>query len=861
MQNILAAVAAALHNAVVVLQAPPGAGKSTVLPLYLLQQQPELGTKHPQQIILVQPRRVAALNIAHYLAEQLGEQVGEQVGYWVRQERKASAKTRLLVVTDGLFTRMIQADPELTTVATVIFDEFHERNLHADLGLALTLETKELRADLQVLIMSATLPAETLCTWLEQSGQPTQSFTSEGRQFPIQTQYRPTARLQDWQQALLPAVREGLQLAEHGVLVFLPGQREIRRLAGELANEPGVVVMPLYGGLPLREQRRVLQPLAPEQQQQGLRKVVLATNIAETSVTIPDIDVVVDSGRERQARYYPRYAMTQLSTRLISQAAAAQRAGRAGRVRAGHCLRLWSESLQQGLAPYSSPAIETEDLSSLVLEIAAWGSRPEHLLWFTPPAPSALRAAEQKLQVAELLDDNLHLTALGKQVQSWGTDLVAATLLALAHERGQQQNDNAQAAALLAAFVEESTLEQEPDLFIRLQGLLAGGKQAHNPADQRMLARYQYWCRKLAIKPQTQLADKSVYVELLLAALPLRLARRQRAQPQSPAQSTGAPRFLLASGNAAVFPNLQTAAEWLLVSSLSLQEDAREATIWQALALDDDFMGDWLQRHAKQRLGWQWQGKQGKLLEVEERYVGQLLISSRETGRAPDAGLRTRALLEVIRERDTELFNSPATQQWLARVRVVADLLGCSASEASTESSAQPWLTENLLLDLERWAKPYVTLLDSRAQALAWDPLPALQAQLTYTQQQQLDTLLPVRWQAPSGRSHAVSYDHQGQAVIALKLQEVFGTPQSPEFAQGRVRPTFELLSPAGRPLHRTNDLASFWQDAYVHVRKEMRGRYPKHPWPEEPWAATATHLTKRALNRSEEQNSQGKHS
>lgn len=850
MKKILAAVATALRQAVVVLQAPPGAGKSTVLPLYLLQHGSLQGdaVAGSKQIILVQPRRVAALNIAHYLAEQLGEKVGEQVGYWVRQERQVSAKTRLLIVTDGMFTRMIQADPELSTVATVIFDEFHERNLHADLGLALALETKELRPDLQLLIMSATLPAESLRTWLEQHGQRAQSFVSEGRQFPIQIQYRPPVRLQDWQQALLPAVREGLQLAQHGVLVFLPGQREIRRLARELANEPAIAVMPLYGSLPLKEQRRVLQPLPKEQHQQGVRKVVLATNIAETSVTIPDIDVVIDSGRERQARYYPRYGMTQLATRLISQAAAAQRAGRAGRVQAGHCLRLWSESLQQGLAPYSSPALETEDLSSLVLEIAAWGSQPEQLLWFSAPPKTALQAAVEKLQSAELLDDKQHLTAFGKKVQGWGTDLVAATLLAYGQQ--QQRDDFAHTAALLAAYVEEAHHDQEPDLLTRLQYLLAASKHSHNPVEQRVLTRYRHWCRQLSTQPQTQLADKQVVAELMLAALPLRLAKLQSGK-QSSARTDNDGRYLLASGNAAQFPTQQQSSQWLLVTNLSLQEGAAEATIWQALTLDEPFMERWLAQHAKPRLGWQWQGKQGKLLEVEEHWVGQLLIRRRETGRVPEPSLRTQALLALIRERDSELFADAKTQQWLARIRVVADFLGLEANA---------WLTENLLADLEHWATPYVTLLASRAEALAWHPLPALKEQLSYAQQQQLEELMPTRWQAPSGRSHAVTYQQDGSALIALKLQEVFGTPNSPEFAKGRLKPTFELLSPAGRPLHRTNDLASFWRDAYVHVRKEMRGRYPKHPWPEEPWAATATHLTKRAFSQSEERNSQGKH-
>lgn len=828
MRTILAELTAALRQSVVVLQAPPGAGKSTVLPLYLMANDHPANAAQAEQIILVQPRRVAALNIAYYLAEQLGETLGERVGYWVRQERKVSARTQLLIVTDGMFTRLIQSDPELNGVRTVIFDEFHERNLHADLGLALALESRDLRPDLQLLIMSATLPAEALGQWLNSAGQQVATFTTESRQYPIERHYRPPAELHRWQQALPAVVREAIHVAEHGVLVFLPGQREIRRLATELQGHSGIVLMPLHGGLPLKEQRQVLQPLTPEQQRQGLLKVVLATNLAETSVTIPDIDVVVDSGRERQARFHPRYGLTQLTTRLISQASAEQRAGRAGRVRAGQCFRLWSESVQHGLAAYSTAAIETEDLSGLLLEVVAWGTQPEHLLWFTAPAKTALAAARQKLQAAELLDQHDQLTTLGRQVQHWGTELSAATVLALA----VQHDDPSwrQVASLLAAYLEEAGQEQISDLLVRLEQIL---KNRGRQGDRRLYDRYQYWCKKLQVAPTEAIPDREIVSELLLAALPLRLAQRQSGQ-----------RYLLASGTAArLQENAKASAEWIVASQLTLQEDASDALIWQSLALSGDFMKRWLPLHAKSTFSWEWQGKQGQFIELEEQRIGQLVISSRPTGRAPNRERQTAALLAIIQGRGEALFASEPVQQWLARIRLVADLLASDSSQ---------WLTENLLAELEHWAAPYVTLISTRSEAEQWDPLPALQAQLDYAQRQQLDTLLPLRWLAPSGRQHKVHYHRDGTVSIALKLQEVFGLAASPHFAHGRVTPVFELLSPAARPLHKTQDLASFWRDAYVQVRKEMRGRYPKHPWPETPWDAQATHLTKRALDAAE---------
>ncbi|EKE87459.1 DEAD/DEAH box helicase [Idiomarina xiamenensis] len=433
--DVIAELIPALAQTAVILQAPPGAGKSTALPLALLAAQ----SAHEGRIIMLQPRRVAAIGIAHYLAQQLGEKVGQQVGYQVRGDRALSSQTRLLIVTEGTFTRMIQADPLLDDVSLVIFDEFHERQLHSDLGLALVLESRQVKPQLQLLIMSATLPAADIAAWLDQQGQATRVFVSQGREYPIQLHYRPPPTARDWQQQLPAVVAEAWQQAQHSVLVFLPGNAEIARLAEALRSRlAGVPLQPLHGGLSLAQQQAVLNP------QQSQRRIVLATNIAETSLTLSDIDTVVDCGRERVALFHPQQGISRLLTQRISRAAAEQRAGRAGRLRAGACYRLWSAQEQARLREYAAADIDTQELTGLLLECRAWGSEPSQMAWLTPPNDANLAVAEQLLQQLGICNQRGQLTVLGQQLPAAASD---PRLAVIAYHCAQPRQADATLAA------------------------------------------------------------------------------------------------------------------------------------------------------------------------------------------------------------------------------------------------------------------------------------------------------------------------------------------------------------------------------------------------------------------------------
>ena len=846
----------ALATHVCILQAPPGAGKSTAIPLALLAALP---ITDKQLIILVQPRRVAAVSIAHYLAETLGEQVGERVGYWVRQERKNSAKTRLLVVTDGMLTRMLQRNPELPDVGLIIFDEFHERNLHCDLGLALALEARELKPELQLLIMSATLPGAALAQWLTQQDVANQVFHSSGRQFPIQHYYRSPAHSADWLKAMPAVIYEALALAEQGVLVFLPGQREIRWLRQQLSFANEVCCIELYGGLALAEQRVALTPLAKGQ---GI-KLVLATNVAETSLTIPDIDVVVDSGRERQAKYLPKYQFTQLQTRYISQAAATQRAGRAGRTGPGYCFRMWPEGMQQGFAAYAVPAIESEDLRSLVIEACAWGSAPEQMAWFTPPPSNALHSARAQLCASGLLaqkptqHDGYQLTDIGRAAQRFGADIDVANMLALVTETPRYAEDieYRQAAILLAGHFDAQEHREPGELRDVLQELLAAakvgmqrnGKGAHRYRQtQRRLA---HWSKVLEVQLPEYVPSNEILAELLLQVMPKRLCQLQTRPVSSGKSGAVASRYQMATG-VALQPAGGAQAEWpqwYLATQLSWQEKDNEARMWQGLALSDTWLKEWVAKSIPVTESWRWQGNKGKLQLVAEQRLGALLFSEQALAAEPNEEQRLAAVAEVIKARGTALF-SATDNEWLLRVQMAAQELNLSAAD---------WQPSQLVANFSAWAMPYLMGVKTYQQALAWQPREALRAYFgqatNYRGEQQLAELLPLVWQAPSGRSHKIVYEQHGAAVCALKLQEVFGTPISPQLLRGNLVLTFELLSPAGRPLQKTNDLASFWRNGYVDVRKEMRGRYPKHPWPEHPESAQATHLTKRALGNQEQ--------
>ena len=837
-QSILEPLHETLESAPVILQAPPGAGKSTLLPLSLL--------RHNEQRrwILVQPRRLAALSIATYLAAQLQEPVGQQVGYQIRQQAKRSSKTRLLVVTEGILTRMLQTDPMLTAFDGVIFDEFHERNLHSDLGLALVLESLQLREDLKLLIMSATLPADALANWLREYGVEAQVLRSEGRQYPIQIDYAAALTSQrsipagaTHAQYLDKTVQVVSDIVRHhpsyrGVLVFLPGQREINQVMQGVAEHIGtrqdVELLALHGALSLNEQQRVTAPIDSKR----LRRVIFTTNIAETSLTIDGIDWVVDTGRERQAIYRPAYQISELVTRRIAKAAAEQRAGRAGRTGPGRCTRVYSESDWQGMAEYRPADIEQQDLTSLVLQVACWGSSVEQLAWFSAPNQGHLESAKRRLQQIGALNASGQVTAYGHQLGASASEVRYAHALAQA----RQSRHVAQAVCVLIA-LDETREQRRFDLIHAAEEILA-----NVPGWSRSRQRIQYWLAQQELPTPTNLAVDT----LLRAAVlvwPFGLARKRSSgdgyQLASGVGVQWAGQYQGAQSNR----TLQSAA-WLVVSAVSLHESQRNGRIQQAAALDSELVESLLSNELHSQVRYfdelRWGANQGSLRKYQMSAYHQLILTERASSSPITAEQRLSALCAYVREQGLVCLDWDVSSIQLVR-RVNA---------WDSYHQRQPRFADTqLLASLEGWAAPFWSALFTLRELAAWQPYRALLSQLDYAEQQQLAQHLPSTWTAPSGRSHSIQYQRDGSALVSLKLQEVFGAAQSPRLLYGTLPLTLELLSPAGRPLQRTSDLAGFWQGAYASVKKEMRGRYPKHPWPDEPISAIATHLTKRAFN------------
>lgn len=820
--DILIPLQQALTRSAVVLQAPPGAGKSTALPLSLLQAFPQ------KRWILVQPRRLAALSIAEFIATQLAEPCGHTVGYQVRQDAKRSAHTRLLVVTEGILTRMLQTDPMLSDIDGVIFDEFHERNLHSDLGLALTLETRQLRPELALLVMSATLPAQALADWMATHDTVAEVLQSEGRQYDVNIEYQPPRQAQSYlektAEVVTTIIREHPQ--KRGILVFLPGQSEIRRVMQAVqANLSGsqVTLLALHGGLTLSEQQQVTAA-----QGDGQRRVIFTTNIAETSLTIPGIDWVVDSGRERQALYRPKYQTTELITRRVARAAATQRAGRAGRTGPGHCTRIYSQSDYHGMGEYRPADIEQQDLTDLVLQVACWGSAMDDMAWFTPPNAGHVASAQQWLRGVGALNERHQATPRGQAFIHYASDVRYAQAFSAVDD-----TPTLTALALLVALDEERECESM-NLADAVEDVLS--QQARFPRTWR---RYQHWCRVLKLECLKSCSLHTLN-RAVLCLYPQGLAR-QRADLMT---------YTLATGAGVGWPANQTISmrlkrsPWLLVSSLSMHQDMQNGMIRQCLALDDEQVSELIEGDFAQRIQQQtkveWRSERGGLQKVEQRCYFALELDRKPSPEPVSAAERLAALVAEVERRGLAMLN------WDTRsVQLQRRLLLWRANQ-----SDGPQVDDDYLLaTLRDWAAPYWQNIENRGALSKWSPGDALLNLLPYQQQQSFNQALPTHWQAPSGRSHVIEYQADGSALVALKLQEVFGSPTSPTVLHGRLPITLDLLSPAKRPLQRTSDLAAFWAGSYDHVKKEMRGRYPKHPWPDKPAQAQATHLTKKAMH------------
>lgn len=810
-----------------VLQAEPGAGKSTAVPLALL----KADWLADKKIVMLEPRRLAVRSIANYLAHQLGEKVGQTVGYQIRNERKVSPQTRLEILTEGILTRRLQQDPELSDVALVIFDEFHERSIHADLALTLCLEVQSaLRDDLKLLVMSATIDTEQVSAFLNQ----VPILKSEGRSFPVDTHYLPqslnSTHPNDWLLPLKQLINQALKTSNKDVLVFLPGQGEIKRVQTllhealiENTQTPGLVVCPLYGQLSAEQQEVALVP-----DPQGRRKIVLATNIAETSLTIDGIGVVVDSGWARKAIYDVSSRMTRLVTQRISQAAAEQRKGRAGRLMAGVCYRLWSESQQQQMSAFETEEISQTDLSDLCLELALWGvNSPDELRWLTPPPVAHYAAAKNLLAQLELLSPTGGLTELGQAAQGLGLNARLARMLLSV----QNQSDEQQSLALdIAALLAEADIlpsAQNADLVKRLMVLQAyrqDRQQAkreysiHVPAIEQALKNADNWRRQLNFSKPITLSLAQMQTDsgtLVALAFPDRIGKRR------PGDET---RYLLSNGKGALLkpddPLRQQA--WLSIANLDGQR--QEGRIYLAAPLDLASLEQTFAAQIKTQVGLKFDAKKRELVASEQRVFGKVVLTEKPSHSITSEQFQI-ALLDVLAENLDLLPWTDKAQHWLSRLRWLASF------NSNWPSYDQAWLSANI----EQWLAPYLSGIQSIKALQKLNMLAVLQSLLDYEQQQVLEREAPAFYNAPSQKPVPIIYSASHDPKVSIQLQEVFGELSSPLLAWGQKPLTFELLSPARRPIQTTADLAHFWRNSYFEVIKDMKGRYPKHRWPDKP--------------------------
>jgi len=809
-------------HARLVLEAPPGAGKTTQVPLALLNAPWLQG----QKIIMLEPRRVAARSAAQFMARQLGEAVGDTVGYRIRFENKVSARTRVEVVTEGILTRMLQDDPMLDGVGALLFDEFHERHLAADLGLALALDVQaQLREDLRIVVMSATLDGERLAQFLDAP-----RLSSAGRSFPVAISHFPARREESLEAQARRAVEQAL--AEHpgDVLVFLPGQREIARTqaALEQALPATVQVLPLHGELPVEQQSRVLQP-----DPQGQRRVVLATNVAESSVTLPGVRVVIDAGLAREPRYDPNSGFARLDVVSIAQASADQRAGRAGRVAEGWAWRLWPQS--QRLEAQRRPEMAQVELTSLALELAAWGS--DDLRFVDPPPVGALAAARELLQRLGAMSDSGGLTALGRRMLTLGTHPRLAAML-LAANGGSEQALACDLAALVEA---RDPLRHGGDALAARWRALAAFRQGRAPHDANrgalatIDAASTQWRRRLRCDaaPPTSVEAHQLG-DLLAHAFPDRIAARHPTDPL---------RYLLANGRSARLfdPSDLRGEPWLV--AVELRYEARDALLLRAAPVDENRLRrDFPTRFTQQDVV-RWDGDKRALVARRETRFDRIVLDSRSAGRV-DPAHAAQALTEAVAELGIDALPwTDGLRQWQARALALRawmpELELPDVSDAALMATLPQWLTP---------AFTGKTRLDALDEASLGE---ALKSPLPWAQRQLIDRHAPVRMAVPSGMERPIHYavDADGVTpqgpVLAVKLQELFGLADTPRIADGRVPLTLHLLSPGGRPLQVTQDLGNFWANTYAEVKKEMKGRYPRHPWPDDPWTATATHRAK----------------
>lgn len=800
---------------VVILQAPPGAGKSTVLPLHVLNQPWLEGRK----ILMLEPRRLAARSVAMRLAEQLNEEAGQTVGFRMRFETKVSAATRLEIITEGILTRMIQHDNALEEVGLVIFDEFHERSLQADLAFALCLQLQQvLRPDLKILIMSATLDGEGLSSRLD--GAPI--VTSQGRLFPVTIRYSDREDEMPLAQRVTRAVRTALREEEGDVLVFLPGTADIHRVSELLADVVGAVVCPLYGDLPFKAQQQVLLPRSD-----GLRKVVLATAIAETSLTIEGIRVVIDSGFSRVPRFDPRSGFTRLETVRVTQDAADQRAGRAGRLAAGMAWRLWPQHLK--LVPQRTPEILEADLTSLVLELAAWGVHDvRELFWLTPPPTGAVEQARDLLIELRALDANGRVTPLGRTMVQLPTHPRLAHLLVLA----SQHNLSPLASDLVALLEERDPIARDSgaDINLRLNALIRWRKGERVVGERSVLERLEkissIWRKQFRVSAAADTSAHYAAGQLLSWAFPERVGKQVTRMGEQ---------YKLVNGRMARLPKGDELATESWIAVAELDGGGGEGRIFLAAPLDERDLAD----QAERQIAMRWNEQREAIEVVEELRVGQLSLQTRPKP-LPGDDDQVNFLLNIVREKGLAWAGWADEQnEWQSRVLSLRQW-----------RPDEPWpdVSEaQLLATAGQWLAPFLQGLSRRSelQKLNWTEV--AMTVLPWPLASALDRFAPQKITVPSGSHISLHYHSSGQAPhIEVRLQELFGLTETPTVNEGRQKIILHLLSPGYKPVQVTQDLKSFWHSAYHEVRKELRMRYPKHHWPEDPWTAEAVRGVRR---------------
>ena len=816
------------RHASAVLQAPPGAGKTTLVPLALLDE-PWLKGK---SIVMLEPRRLAARAAAGRMSQLRGENVGEVVGYRIRFESKVSKATRIEVLTEGILTRRLQNDPALEDVGLVIFDEFHERHLHADLALALCLDSQRgLREDLKILVMSATLDGAAVSRLLGDAP----IVSSEGRSYPVEVRYLardPEGRLPI---SVAAAVQRALEEQPGDALVFLPGAREIRQTQELLTPILGgdTEVLPLYGDLPWESQQRAIQPGG------GRRRVVLATPIAETSLTIEGVRIIVDAGYVRVPQFDPKSGLSRLVTQRISRASAEQRAGRAGRTAPGVCYRLWGETTQRGLIPQAIPEIRNADLVPLALELSAWGVQDAtRLAWLDPPPAASLAQARDLLVELDALDEQGRITAAGRAMAQLPLHPRLAHML-----RAAEKMQRGALACDIAALISERDIlmgeaRRSCDLTERLDVLQVfrklgrKGAQARS-ADLSGCARVdqasRQWRRLIGARDEAAAFNPDDAGQLLALAYPDRIAQ-QRA-PNGPA-------YLLANGRGARLPEWEIRLRQPLLVAATLDAGEGEGLIYLAATLRAEMLSTVMPGHVRSEEEVRWDAEQQIVVARRVERLGALVLDSAPLKKADPEKLRV-AMLEGVRRMGLEVLPwTGEARQWQARVLSMRQWFPQESWPDVSDSA--------LAATLNDWLAPYLDGSTRRDHLVRLDMLTILKSHLDWKQSQKLDSDSPTHLAVPSGSHLKLEYRPGESPVLAVKLQEMFGLADTPRIARGRVPVTLQLLSPARQPIQVTQDLHGFWERTYAEVKKELKGRYPKHPWPDDPWNAVPTARAKR---------------